>query len=224
MAAVPSTEAQGKAQLKKGFVVLISLALFVLVAFALARPAMTAVASLLDVGSEPARADLIFLLGGDIHTRPSKAAELYRRGVAPKVLLARAIDSEATKLGALPNETDAAARLLQILGVPDSAVVVLRPPVGVSSTTAEAVELRKYLLQNPASRVLVVTSSYHTRRARWQIKRQLYGIPTEVSMVAVYDPRFDESNWWRTEPGIIVYTEEYLKFVHNWIFGVAGRR
>lgn len=203
---------------------LLVLAFLVLAGFGFSRPVLSATAHILDVGSAPEQADLIFLLGGDIHSRPSRAAELYLQGLAPKVVMARASDSEATKIGAYPNETDATVLMLEKLGVPDSAIVVLTPPMGVSSTTAEGVELRKYLQENPADRVLVVTSTYHTRRARWQIRRQLRDIPVEIRMVAVEDPRFDASNWWRTEAGVLAYGEEYMKFVHNWVYGVTGRR
>jgi uncharacterized SAM-binding protein YcdF (DUF218 family) len=205
-------------------VALVVLACLVLVGFGFSRPVLAASAEILNVGSEPEQADLIFLLGGDIHSRPSEAAELYRRGLAPRILLARAADTEATRIGAFPNETDATVVMLGKLGVPVSAITVLAPPMGVSSTTAEAVELRKYLQANPASRVMVVTSAYHTRRARWQIRRQLRDVPVEVRMVAVEDPRFDASNWWRSEAGVLAYGEEYLKFIHNWVYGVTGRR
>jgi uncharacterized SAM-binding protein YcdF (DUF218 family) len=224
MSEVTTVETRSGSRPRRRVVVLLVLAFLVLVGFGFSRPVLAASAQILNVGSEPEEADLIFLLGGDIHSRPSKAVELYKQGLAPRILLARAADTEATRIGAFPNETDATVLMLEKLGVPDSAIVVLTPPMGVSSTTAEAVELRKYLEVSPASRVMVVTSAYHTRRARWQIRRQLDEVPVEIRMVAVEDPRFDASNWWRSEAGVLAYGEEYLKFIHNWVYGVTGRR
>ena len=205
-------------------VLVIVLALLVLAGFGFRRSFLSASAAFLDVGTPPVAAELIYLLGGDIHSRPGMAALLYRQGLAPKILLARARDSEATRIGALPNETDATIRMLVLLGVPEEAIVTLNPAGGVSSTTAEAVELRRYLLRNPADRVVVVTSAYHTRRARWQLHRKVDDLPVEIRMVSVGDPRFDENSWWRSEDGMLAYGQEYLKFIHNWVSGLVGTR
>lgn len=213
-----------RARPRKRVVVLFAVAFLVLVGFGFRRPVLAAGAHFLDVGSAPEVSDVIFVLGGDIHSRPLRAVELYRRGLAPTILLARSADSEATRIGAIPNETDATVVLMTRMGVPDSAIVVASPPGGVSSTTAEAVELRRYLDENPVSRVMVVTSAYHTRRARWQIRRQLRDFPVQISMVSVEDPRFDATNWWRSEAGVLAYGQEYVKFLHNWVYGVTGRR
>jgi uncharacterized SAM-binding protein YcdF (DUF218 family) len=190
----------------------------VLAGVLLRGPILSATASFLHVGEEPVPADVIFLLGGDIHARPEGAAELYRNGFAPRIVLTRVRESLATRSGAMPNETDATARFLEYLGVPDTSIVVLRPPDGAASTTEEAVMLREYLLRNPAERVLVVTSDFHTRRARWNLTRQLRGVPVEVRMVGVPDPRFDERDWWRNEHGMVAYFAEYVKFVHNRLY------
>jgi uncharacterized SAM-binding protein YcdF (DUF218 family) len=224
MSEAPQGEARRRRRPRRRVVIPLVLVLLVLAAYLLRRPALEAAARVLDVGAEPLPSDFIFLLGGDIHSRPVKVAQLYEEGFAPRVVMARLPDSEATRIGAMPNETDATITMLTRLGVPDSAIVIIEPPTGVSSTTAEAMELRQYLETNPASRLIVVTSAYHTRRARWQIRRQLRDVPVEITMVAVPDPRFDATNWWSSEAGVLAYVQEYLKFVHNWVYGVTGRR
>src|SRR5690606_10560695 len=142
MTQTPQNEAGKRRRPRRRVIVLLSLAALILIGFGLRRPILAASAHILDVGAQPEASDIIFLLGGDIHSRPGKVVELYSRGFAPTILLARASDSEATKIGAIPNETDATVTMLTRLGVPDSAIVVLAPSGGVSSTTAEAVELR----------------------------------------------------------------------------------
>jgi uncharacterized SAM-binding protein YcdF (DUF218 family) len=181
-------------------------------------PVLVTAAAFLDVGEEPAPADLIYVLGGGVFSRVPAAAELYRGGFAPAILLARIQDNDATRIGVYPNETDAIRNLLVTYGVPDSAIVVVRRGSGVNSTTDEAVVLREFLVNEPAGRVLVVTNDFHTRRARWNMRRQLKGFDTEIRMISAPDPRFTGSDWWRSEEGMLVYVEEYLKFVHNWMF------
>lgn len=193
-------------------------ALFLLGIYLARVPLLTSVAAVMSVEDELRPADLIFLLGGDIHNRPAHAARLFRQGLAPRIVLARVEDTPPTLSGHFPNETDAAVRWLRDLGIPDSAIVVLRRPGGVTSTTDEARELRKYLEGNPARRVIMATSRYHTRRARWNLRRELEGLPVEILAAGVDHHHFHENNWWRSEMGLIRYVEEYLKFLHNWIY------
>lgn len=185
--------------------------------FALRRPLLEGAGSFLNVTEEPRPADLIFILGGDMHIRPSAAAELYRDGFAPRIVMSRVEDTPGSAMGIYPNETDASVMLLTRLGVPDSAIVMLKTPGGVTSTREEADQLHQYLDRHPASRVLVVTSDYHTRRTRWLMESEMSDLPTEFSMYGA-TPEFDASNWWRSETGFIAYMEEYAKFVHNSIY------
>jgi uncharacterized SAM-binding protein YcdF (DUF218 family) len=186
--------------------------------FLLRVPILVEVAHVLDVSEPPQRSDVIFLHMGELASRPVYAAGLYRRGIAPRIVLARPTDGLAVKMGILPDEADASARLMERLGVPDSVITILDYPGGTTSTTDEARALRAYLLRDPARRVTAVTSRYHTRRARWNLRRQLDGIPVELHMAGTDDPTFDETNWWRDEHGLIYVLEEYLKFAHNWVY------
>lgn len=182
-------------------------------------PLLTAVAGFLSIDDRLRPAGLIYVLGGEIDTRPFLAADLYRRGLAPRVVLARVADSRATQLGVMPNQTDATVRLLVRLGVPEHAIVVLRPwPAGVASTTDEAWAIRDLLRRSPSERMITVTSRYHTRRARWMLRRELEGVPVEILMAGAPHPEFSERNWWRSETGLLLVLEEYLKFAHNLIF------
>jgi hypothetical protein len=63
--------------------------------------------------------------------------------------------------------------------------------------------------------VIAVTTLPHTRRARWHLRRALRGTGTEVVMRGVPDARFGEGDWWKSEAGVVAYTNEYLKWLHN---------
>ena len=196
-----------------------ALLLIVLGAWLLRAPILRGVGHWLNVGQAPARAELIYLFGGDIESRPARAATLYREGWAPRIVIARVETLPAEAMGLYPHQTDVAVRLLRHFGVPDSAITVLRTPGGVTSTRDEAVLLAAWLRRHPARRVLAVTSRYHTRRARWHLRRALGGTEVEVRMIAAADPRFGERDWWRSEDGLIAYVNEYLKWAQNWAVG-----
>ncbi len=197
------------------------LAAGVLLALYLLRvPLLVGVARLVIVEDPLRPAGMIFLLNGGAmeSVRARHAVALFRRGLAPRIVLARTEDPHAVELGLYPNQTDVTLAVLRRYGVPDSALVVLRRPGGVTSTTDEAMELGRYLREHPTERVIVVTSDYHTARTRWNLRRALKGTSTELVMSGAEDPEMKPTNWWRSEKGLILYVEEYLKFVHNWLY------
>ncbi len=189
--------------------------------YALHVSLLVGVARWLDVEDPPARAALIYLFAGDLHSRPALAAELYRRGYAPRIVVAREQTLPAVEMGVYPHRTDVTVRLLHRFGVPDSAIVVLQAPGGTTSTRDEAVLLARWLRTHPARRVIAVTSRYHTRRARWQLRRALEEDQVELRMAGADDPRFDERNWWRSEDGLIAYGNELLKGVQNVLLALS---
>jgi uncharacterized SAM-binding protein YcdF (DUF218 family) len=108
----------------------------------------------------PAASDYIVVLGGSSE-RVMEAAQLYREGYAPKIIV--------TSLG---EDTDRLARMVHQVGVPESAILrdntsyrTWSHPVGVAALPGVSKELDRFLL---------VTSPYHTSRALACFRRQGY--------------------------------------------------
>jgi uncharacterized SAM-binding protein YcdF (DUF218 family) len=171
------------------------------------RPLLTGYARLFRV-DDPSPSDaIILLLGGSTH-RPDKAAELYRQGLAPRILLGREPENPF-----FPDDRSARIKTyLQGLGVPGDAIEIL--PGVVTSTRDEALRVREYLARHPARRLTVVTTAFHTRRARWIFRRVLADLNVDVRAAAATDPDFNESNWYRTEEGLILYINETIKSIY----------
>lgn len=163
------------------------------------------------------RADIIFMLNGDVSARPFRAAELYLKGLATKIVIAREESNPAIDLGLCPNRTDVSISIIKRLGVPASDIVQLDESAGVGSTMDEARLLAAYARSNAIKRVIVVTSAMHTRRARWAIKRAMAGMDVDVQMDAAPHLKFDAKNWWSHEEGVLLCLEEYVKFVYYWL-------
>ncbi len=105
---------------------------------------------ILTMDSGPVTTDVIVVLGGGLHERPERAAELFKLGEAPKILISGAGDSDINE------------RLLKKNGVPAAAILV----EGKSRTTRENAEFSIPLLRKMgAHKVTIVTSWYHSRRA-----------------------------------------------------------
>lgn len=179
-------------------------------------PMLTAAASFLTVEDTVEPADVILMFPGEANVRPTRAAELYDAGLARTIVMPRAENPDGDTLGVMPNMTDAAALVMQRLGVPRDAIVVLKTPGGSTSTRDDVRLFREYVERHDVRRVIAVTSMYHTRRARWALRRALEGLAVDIMMAPAPELGFSESDWWQSEDGLITYFQEYLKWVHNY--------
>lgn len=182
----------------------------------LAWPLLTAgLAEALIVSTDDAPADALMVLSGSpvIDERVAAAAELFGRGVAPRVILTndgvRSRRAGATQPRPLIIERSSA--VLEAAGVARGQIIHL-PPV-VRSTYDEAAALRAYVQQNPLASVRIVTSPYHSLRARWVFRRVMRGTGTRIDVTPV-TPGVQSplpSAWWRTRRGWQSVAAEYVK-------------
>jgi len=177
-------------------------------------PLLTGAARLLVVDTAAA-ADYIVPLGGAASTRPFEAAALYREGLAPRVLLMEYRTDDAIRLGVVPSETELYRRVLELEGVPGEAIEVVP---GIARTTwDEALAVRRALPADEPVRIIVVTSPEHTRRALWAFREALADTAADVRVAPAPQLRYDETNWWRRDEGLLAYLHEYLKLPFYWV-------
>jgi len=174
-------------------------------------PILTRVGTFLIVQDPLEPADIIFVLNGDIATRPFQVAKLVNQGISDKVVIVRAGDSLAVDAGLQPNITEMSVAMMKRAGIPEAKIVQLPFPKGVTSTFDEAAALHAYAKENAVKRIVVVTSAIHTRRARWILTRKLADLPLKIMMSPAPDPRYTPGNWWLQEDGFIGCQNEYLK-------------
>jgi uncharacterized SAM-binding protein YcdF (DUF218 family) len=104
----------------------------------------------LCVDSGKVSAEVIVVLGGGLHERPERAAELYRQGAAPRIIISGAGDNWINRAILMKN------------GVPAGAIEM----EGESTTTRENAEYTgKLLRQENVHSAILVTTWYHSRRA-----------------------------------------------------------
>jgi uncharacterized SAM-binding protein YcdF (DUF218 family) len=193
----------------------VAILLFALAAAYLLRfQEMRAIGNLLVVRDRVEKADLIFLLNGDPTVRPGFAALLFKQGDAPAIVIARAEDSPGVKYGAYPNVTDSNVSVLKTFGIPESKIIQLRTPEGVSNTDDEAKALRAYCQQQSTHKVIIVTSEFHSRRARFIFHKVLAGDGVRIMMAPVADRKYGPNDWWKSEDGIIGCQNEYMKLLY----------
>lgn len=163
------------------------------------------------------RADVIVVLSAGSPWRNQKAAELYRRGLAPKIITLgdSYYDHLLPALGQRLTDAELNALLVARYGVPAADIVPVRGRA--NGTYDEARLVRHYLQQENSIRsLIVVTSGFHSRRARWVFRQVLHEEPVRVAVVEAESPDFTAANWWQSENGWVALFNEYVKFAYYW--------
>lgn len=175
---------------------LLVIAVIHLLLLALVVSFLAGAAAWLRAPEAPAKSDVIVVLAGSVE-RAFYAADLYRQGFAPLVLVSRP-EREAGQrmlheLGIdLPAEEDVNIQVLQRKGVPHEHIRVIG--TGSRSTFEEALAVREAIAGKPL-RVMVVTSPYHVRRAGMIFRKILGDVPVELRVVGDTYEEFPE-HWW----------------------------
>ncbi len=159
------------------------------------------------VVDEPAtQSDALIVLGDDNYAadRAFHAADLYRAGVAPVVVASGRMLRRNVSLA------DIMAHDLESFGVPDAAIVKLGSRA--LNTREEAMEAARLVERRKWKRVVVVTSNYHARRARFIYGRVLpSGVSCRVS--GARDSEFDVAQWWQTRQGQKLFMTELVGYL-----------
>ena len=182
-------------------------------AFLFRSQILTGIADYLIVNDKLQPANAIFLLNSDVNIRPFRAAELYKQGLAPVIVITRAEDTPVVALGLVPNDTDISVGVMEKLDVPAEKIIILTVPGGTTSTFDEAAAFRQYVEAKQVRNVILVTSAFHTRRAAWIFRKSFAGLPVTLELAAVPYPDFDQTNWWKNETGLITLNNEYIKLI-----------
>lgn len=168
----------------------------------------------------PIKADAIVVLAGRFE-RSMHAADLYKAGYAPVVVLSEAVpEASAKRLEALgirlPGALEIHRRILLAKGVPADRIRPLGAPA--LSTADEAAAIATGFGRDGA-RLVVVTSPFHVRRARMTIARALEGRKVELAVCATPYETFPD-NWWSSQDAAREVLLEWAKIM----FYVLGGR
>jgi uncharacterized SAM-binding protein YcdF (DUF218 family) len=189
---------------------LIFAVIFVFVVFLLRHPLLRAAGNFWVVNDPLQRSDAIFVLSDDNYhgDRAAHAAELFKAGWAPRIVASgRFIRSYTTV-------ADLTQRDLTQDGVPQQAITSVTHHA--QDTLDEMKILSEFSQSKHFTRVIIVTSNYHTRRARLLANR-IFTASIGVLMEAAPDVEYDPDNWWRTRQGIKIFTHEAVGyFVNLW--------
>ncbi|HME12430.1 MAG TPA: YdcF family protein, partial [Candidatus Acidoferrum sp.] len=151
-------------------------------------------------------ADAIIVLSDDnfYADRVTRAAELIRDGKAPLVV------ASGRRLRPYAGIAELMQHDLIERGVPKEDIVVF--PQDADNTREEAQALLALVNQKHWHSVMVVTSNYHTRRARY-IFRHIFPQDIELAVVSARDGDFDPEEWWEKRKSFKELTREVAGMV-----------
>ena len=147
------------------------------------------------------RADAIIVLSDDnfYADRATHAADLYRHGMAPIVV------ASGRRLRPYAGIAELMEHDLIERGVPKDKIV--RISHNAENTKDEAQALAQQALERKWRSVIVVTSNYHTRRARY-IFLHVFPAQTQVRVSGAQDGDFDPQHWWQSRKSLKEFTRE----------------
>lgn len=152
-------------------------------------------------------ADAILVLGGESRKghRVMHAAGLYQRGLAPLLVLS------GTPIGFRTHEAEIMQRHAESLGVPADRILAVMHDA--ESTREEAGEVVPVLKARGLKEVILVTSNYHTARAK-RIFEKVAG-PEGPRFLAspARDGLFDPDGWWMRRRDAKTFAFEAIKTV-----------
>jgi uncharacterized SAM-binding protein YcdF (DUF218 family) len=179
---------------------------FLAVLYAARNPLLRLAGQFWVVDEPAAPSDALIVLGDDNYAadRAFHAAELYREGVAPVVVASGRMLRQNVSLA------DVMEHDLKSFGVPAASIIKLAHRG--QNTREEAMEAARLIQTRKWKRVLVVTSNYHARRARFIFERVL---PSTVSLrvSGARDSDFDPSRWWQTRQGQKLFLTELAGYL-----------
>jgi uncharacterized SAM-binding protein YcdF (DUF218 family) len=157
------------------------------------------------VVDEPEKSDAILVLAGETYNRPMLALDLLERGYAPRIVM----DVPAAERIYQWTAPELAQRWVQ--GLPQANSILICPIHGLS-TRDESHEAQNCIARaGGVHKVLIVTSDFHTRRARSVFQHELPGV--EFNMAAAHNPAEFGVLWWRQREWAKTNLYEWMRLI-----------
>lgn len=188
--------------------------LFFFTLFLLRIPIARGVGNYLIAQDEQTITDAVLVLGGGSKDRAIEAAKLYHEGFSQLfICTGEHVPSVLEVLEMDLRECDLARLQLIKSGVPAALIDTMR--VG-TSTMEEANILLSYCKTNKLNSVTVLSSKFHLRRVKNVFKDLFEENGIAVVFHGAPSSRYNESNWWTSEQGLIMVNNEYMKLLYYW--------
>lgn len=191
---------------------LIGIAILLSTCWVVRRPLMHALGAHLITADADIRCDAIYVLGGSPEERGRAAAWLLERDIAPvAVCTGSNIPSVLEAEGLLWNEAELSRRAAIRAGADSLRVTLL--PMG-TSTWEESHGILVHALAHGHDTITIVSTEFHLRRVRRVFRKRFAQEGVTVLLHGAASDRYDHRQWWRSEEGLLMVNNEYVKLVY----------
>lgn len=141
----------------------------------------------------PEKSDVIIMLGGEGEERMAEAAELYKEGYAPYVLITPVIEE---------GRFNQSIEFAEELGIPEEAIITENEATSTYTNATISLDIMK---EHDFDSALVVTSDYHIKRSKYIFDKEndnnfdLKYIPSHAGEGEKWYNRDDAFGIWRSE-------------------------
>jgi len=183
---------------------------------------MTRLGEFLVLDEEPVLSDAVVVLcsGVEYYPRLIEAAELFRKGFARKVVING--NRKTDVLRSLEKKGferccpwyEESLRILSMFGVPKDQVICISAE-DAYDTVSEAEIVGREILQKEFTKIIITTSKFHTRRARF-IWNKRFGDTLSICSVSAKTDPYNPKGWWKEGRQIRWVLAEYGAWIYYW--------
>jgi uncharacterized SAM-binding protein YcdF (DUF218 family) len=180
-------------------------------------PLLTGLGEYLIVEHSPQESDLIVCLAGRNVERGLATVDAFRRGLAPKIFMAREEPPDGYELLRqrgidYPQNVDLMIMLLEQHGISRSAFVTSDRPV--ANTLDEAETIRDLVARRGYKSLILITSPTHARRAWLVFKKVFEGTNVRILVLPSSYSEFKPEDWWTQTKYLKEVIIEYQKLIY----------
>lgn len=205
---------------KKAVYIILSFLLLIIILYALSGIILANVGDFLIYDEKPVNSDAIVVLntGLEYYPRLIESADLYKKGLANKIVINGNRKTDDLKEIEEKGFVGCCAwyentlRILSLFGVPRDRVICISAE-DAYDTVSEAEIVGEEILEKGFTRVILVTSKYHTRRANFIWKR-MYGDRFSLYTVSAKTDPYDPGGWWQDGRQIRWVLAEYGAWIY----------
>ena len=180
------------------------------------------------VDDSPILSDAVVVLcsGLEYYPRLIQAAELYRQGLAKNVVIngnrktdtLRELERKGFKK-CCPWYADSVS-ILTMFGVPEDKILRISNE-DAYDTVSEAGVVGRELINRKWTAVIITTSKFHSRRAKF-IWQKMYKKRLAIVMVSAKTDPYDPNSWWKDGRQIRWVLSEYGAWIFYWWKEISG--
>jgi len=183
---------------------------------------------LVVVDEKPPYSDAVVVLNTSVEYYPRliQAADIYQHGLVRNVVIngnrktdnLRELEAKGFKK-CCPWYTNS-VRILTMFGVPEDKIIWISAE-DAYDTVSEADTVGKEMIRRNFTKIIITTSKYHTRRAKF-IWKKMYENQLTMFMVSAKTDPYDPDNWWKDGRQIRWVLAEYGAWIFYWWKEITG--